>query len=753
MASSEVIQKDVAQNPEIKGNPDVIKKEEVMCTKSKESVAVPSSGNAQQESSQQQQHHPQQPIQNQQPVARTRSSREEKMRKKDDKSVDHVLKALNSLNTTEEKLAAMCKKYADIFDENRKMQLALKQAEKRCSTLQREKEQLQTDHSKAILTRSRLENLCRELQRQNKAIKDESLLKIREEEEKRKEVSTKFQATLNEITTLMQQNNDKNMKLRDDNIDMNAKLKNVCEKYELREQQVEKISKQMQLEAQLADAKLAKAKMEMAAEREIMLREKQQLLMELSQYQTRCQEFQATEINLRNQITMYDEKYDEFQKALARSNEVFGGFKGEMEKMSKKMCKLEKEVSTWKQRWEGSHRALLEMAEEKQKADQELSQSNRQVLTLQRLCRTLQGERSNLLAKLKGTSPVDEKIDVSMNKVNDVMENTSDKQLINSDAQNVPQPLVNGDISEDFSVTTANTSDKNLDNSSKIPNYDENRIIEIVSNNVLSHVTDNVVKSDDKLGNGSCESSSEVLLESIDQSPSLSTNDNSICQPNEQSISNKKDLSTVDRSHSSNENNLTTSSATVINGSSELPTSIVAGIESPIVNSNLSSLVEEKCVAKPSDDANCVTKSVDSLQQALVSPPVITESSNETASPAPLLEQSVTNLSTSIDNPVPICDKMSVEKNSKEITPLDVNSSVEYTVTDVLKTTKILPTASHDKANKQSIQVPSHDIPNKEDVKENCLMETKQKLNEQPVKKQSTEPKKGKDSRKKKKNT
>lgn len=108
---------------------------------------------------------------------------------------------------------------------------------------------------------------------------DESLLKIREEEEKRKEVSAKFQATLNEITTLMQQNNDKNLKLRDDNIDMNAKLKNVCEQYELREQQVEKISKQMQLEAQLADAKLAKAKMEMAAEREIMLREKQQILM------------------------------------------------------------------------------------------------------------------------------------------------------------------------------------------------------------------------------------------------------------------------------------------------------------------------------------------------------------------------------------------------------------------------------------------------------------------------------------------
>jgi hypothetical protein len=44
-------------------------------------------------------------------------------------------------------------------------------------------------------------------------------------------------------------------------------------------QQVDKITKQMQLEAQLADAKLAKAKMEMAAEKEVLLKEKQQLLM------------------------------------------------------------------------------------------------------------------------------------------------------------------------------------------------------------------------------------------------------------------------------------------------------------------------------------------------------------------------------------------------------------------------------------------------------------------------------------------
>ena len=62
------------------------------------------------------------------------------------------------------------------------------------------------------------------------------MMRIREEEEKRKEVSAKFQTTLSEITGMMQQNNDKNTRLREDNLEMTAKLKHVCEQYEKREQ-------------------------------------------------------------------------------------------------------------------------------------------------------------------------------------------------------------------------------------------------------------------------------------------------------------------------------------------------------------------------------------------------------------------------------------------------------------------------------------------------------------------------------------
>jgi hypothetical protein len=58
----------------------------------------------------------------------------------------------------------------------------------------------------------------------------------------------------------------------------------------------------------------------------------------LTEYQAKCQELQTTEVNLRSQISLYTDKYDEFQNALSRSNEVFGGFKGEMEKVSLPLC-------------------------------------------------------------------------------------------------------------------------------------------------------------------------------------------------------------------------------------------------------------------------------------------------------------------------------------------------------------------------------------------------------------------------------
>jgi hypothetical protein len=69
----------------------------------------------------------------------------------------------------------------------------------------------------------------------------------------------------------MNDNNEKNQKLKEDNTEMSKRFQFLLEQYELRDQQMEKINKQMDLMTQLNEAKMAKAALEGSAEREKIL--------------------------------------------------------------------------------------------------------------------------------------------------------------------------------------------------------------------------------------------------------------------------------------------------------------------------------------------------------------------------------------------------------------------------------------------------------------------------------------------------
>lgn len=103
-------------------------------------------------------------------VANCKKKREDKIRRRDLRALDNVLKGIVSLPDSE-KIQALSTKYGELYDEFRTLQLTHNAVKKRCDVLQKEKDQLANDQSKCVLARSRMENLCRELQRQNKLIK------------------------------------------------------------------------------------------------------------------------------------------------------------------------------------------------------------------------------------------------------------------------------------------------------------------------------------------------------------------------------------------------------------------------------------------------------------------------------------------------------------------------------------------------------------------------------------------------------
>ncbi|GFY55857.1 beta-taxilin [Trichonephila inaurata madagascariensis] len=320
-------------------------------------------------------------------------------KKKGEKSIDQILKSLGN-GTAEEKLQLLCKKHLEALEEYRLIEPRLKQLDRQITSQHREKEQLQADFNRMILAKSRLESLCREMQKQSKIVKEESLLRLKLEEEKRKELANKFQTTLNDISALMQENSKKNVQLREENTELATKLKSLVDNYEIWEQNMSKIVQQKELEAQLAKAKHAKVNLLLKQETEKFLREKQSLLRNLSELQKRCTLLTANELQLRTELANYTSKYEEFQDVLNNSSKVFSTFKEDMESTSKRIKKLEKQTGTYKQKWENSNNALLEMIAVKEKTDKDYSNAQQRIATLEKLCRALQAERAELRQQL-----------------------------------------------------------------------------------------------------------------------------------------------------------------------------------------------------------------------------------------------------------------------------------------------------------------------------------------------------------------
>lgn len=110
-------------------------------------------------------------------------------------------------------------------------------------------------------------------------------------------------------------------------------------------------------------------------------------------YAEQVSQLLATEKNLRLQLTADGEKFQQFQDALVKSNEVFETFKQEIEKMGKSVKELKKENTFLKSKCEKSDVTLIELVEEREHLKKQLEKTKNQKEKLESLCRSLQAER------------------------------------------------------------------------------------------------------------------------------------------------------------------------------------------------------------------------------------------------------------------------------------------------------------------------------------------------------------------------
>uniref|UniRef100_A0A3P9PUD1 Taxilin beta b n=1 Tax=Poecilia reticulata TaxID=8081 RepID=A0A3P9PUD1_POERE len=341
------------------------------------------------------------------PDARKDQKLEKKMLKNLGKEAMLLMQSLNKLDTPEQKLETIIKKHAELLEEHRSDQKQMKTLQKKLLQVMKEKDQLQSEHSRAVLARSKLEGLCRELQRHNKTLKEETLQRCREDDLKRKEITTHFQGTLSDIQAQIEEHSSRNTKLCQENGALAEKLKALIAQYDQREN-LEKVFKHRDLKEKLLETKLEQANLILKEAEGKHKLEKDQVGLPSATFVCFISVLDCFPSNVfvnSSQLDMYSKKFDEFQGTVSKSNSVYSGFKQDMDKMAKKMKKLEKECHSWKTRFDSCNKNLIDMV-----ADRTIKEKEFELLTiknqkLESLCRALQEQRKNLSEQVQGAQP------------------------------------------------------------------------------------------------------------------------------------------------------------------------------------------------------------------------------------------------------------------------------------------------------------------------------------------------------------
>ncbi|XP_073139840.1 uncharacterized protein [Henckelia pumila] len=243
-------------------------------------------------------------------------------------------------------------------------------------------QQVIVERDSAIAVRDKLESLCRELQRQNKMLMDECKRASSDGQNLRVDLSNKFQDAIKEVSSKLEEQKDECLSQLKENEMLKIKLKQLVDQYALSEQQHAQKLKQKTLELQLADLKHQQQEEKMKQEQS-----------QMKLYAEQVAQLLATEKNLRLQLTADGEKFQQFQEALLKSNEVFETFKQEIEKMAKSNKELKKENAFLKSKSEKSDVTLIELADERERLKKQLEKTRNQKEKLESLCRSLQAER------------------------------------------------------------------------------------------------------------------------------------------------------------------------------------------------------------------------------------------------------------------------------------------------------------------------------------------------------------------------
>ncbi|KAK9435558.1 Taxilin [Metarhizium brunneum] len=283
-----------------------------------------------------------------------------------------------------QKIEHLTKRSSELLADMRRLEKENQRNKKRGDTLQKERDSGRTELGKTVGLKEKLEKLCRELQRDNNKMKNEN--KELQTTQKRNNVSwdEKFSTVLSKLEGYQEEKDTPRKQVVDMEVDelFRVRFKSFIEQYELRELHFHSLMRTKELEVQYHQSRYEREKKTAEAEAS-----------KARHLQAQVQAFTKTETELRNQLNTYVEKFKQGLKVedtLNNSNDLFLSFRKEMEDMSKKGKRLEKENEALKRQKDATAANIIRMAEERQGWKKQVDSAEKKVNKLMSIIQQMQ---------------------------------------------------------------------------------------------------------------------------------------------------------------------------------------------------------------------------------------------------------------------------------------------------------------------------------------------------------------------------
>lgn len=300
---------------------------------------------------------------------------------------------LSNMDGPLSRLEVVQKRYTELLSDMKRTEREHQKAKKRGDQLQKEKDAQRSELNKVTTMKDKLDKLSRDFAKENKKLKDELHKLETSESTARQELHDRLEYLLKDVDDcIAAQSQPEPQNQADVELDeiFRQKFKSFIDQYELRELQFHSLLRTKELEIQYQMARLEQQRKQQEAESS----KSHQLTRQVST-------FSQTETELRTQLNIYVEKFKQMQveETLNNSNDLFLTFRKEMEEMSKKTKRLEKENQQLQRNKEIVNRNIGEMVEERQKWQDDLARKTKEIedqrkkiARLETLCRGMQAQ-------------------------------------------------------------------------------------------------------------------------------------------------------------------------------------------------------------------------------------------------------------------------------------------------------------------------------------------------------------------------